>query len=625
MARRGAGTHRLTWSLAAVLFAVGGASARAQEEPDLAGVLEGGAVRAEDIRAEEMRAEDVLPIEAAAEGPFFFEYTLTQQVTNGIGAYDGWSDRTTATGHYEIEEGVIWARYRWRYHSPDDDRSGDEDRRVPFSSETRTYTSAAVDLDDYDTRTSPPRGRRIWWYLPPDSAAGATVQILDDDFVVVGRVPPSTTSHGRETILAERVNGTGTRDDAYGRYVTHITDRYWFDAETGYFLREVYEEHDVGALEGARAEFDVLETTEVTAASYLPGTTARWSDIAALDGASGGGATGRSNYYDTYAEEDEARARASARHRRWIEFALGALLVLVLGYAFLRWRKSRAKHDFEGKIVRVERAEDLPADPGGTSEIFAPLVPHLVRQTLHANLPVYVARTSTPGMGGVALGAPPGEAATIFARDTAACEALRQAIDSAHFFSEVRHDHAFAARAAASKHIVALEGTHAYNVLETHEVLVLKPVPSETSYDRTLVRRAKGADLPAVIAMLDAVYGGPCKAWIEAAHATGDVILVASEGNAIVGCAAVSVVGTVARFHGLSVAKSHRGKGIGKELNRARVRIASDLGAEQAVVEVAAWNVASLEIARALGFAKAGAMYVETTAQTKTDRQFRRP
>lgn len=246
-----------------------------------------------------------------------------------------------------------------------------------------------------------------------------------------------------------------------------------------------------------------------------------------------------------------------------------------------------------------------------------------MRQTLQAGLPVYVASGGGAGAG-VALGAPAGEAATIFARDTAACEALRQALDCAHFFSEVRHDHSFAVRAAAGQHLTALQGNYAYNVLETHEILVLAPVPSDTSYDRKLVRRAKPADLPAVTVLMDSVYGGSSKAWIEAAHATGDVILVASDGDAVVGCALVSVVGKVARFHGLSVAKSHRGKGIGKELNRARVRIASDLGAEQVVVEVAAWNVASLEIARASGFTKAGAMFVETTSPTKLDRQFRR-
>lgn len=573
--------------------------------------------------AQDEAVPDEVPTEAAAAETVFFEYTLRQQITNGVGAYEGWSDRTMASGHYEIEGDSIWARYRWSYHSPDEDRSGDEDRHVPFSAETRRYTSGVVDLDDYDERTLPPDGRGIWWHLPPDSAAGSTVRILDDDFVVVGRVPPSSITHGRETILAERVGGTGSRDDAYGRFATHITDRYWFDAETGYFLREVYEEHDVGALEGAYAEFDVLETTEVTAASYLPGTSATWSERAAA--ATPGASAPR--YGSRYDDAEYASGLRRERELRGmaIRVGLGVLIALGLGYAFYRWRKASRKHDFDGRITRIERAEDLPASVVGESQHFGPLVPHLVKQTLRAGLPVYVASTSNQTAGGVALGAPPGEAATIFARDTAACEALRQAIDCAHFFSEVRHDHSFAARAAASKHATTLEGSHAYNVLETHEILVLAPVPSETSYDRKLVRRAKPADLPAVVALMDGVYGGSSKAWIEAAHAVGDVILVASEGDTIVGCALVSVVGNLARFHGLTVAKSHRGKGIGKELNRARVRIASDLGAEQVMVEVAAWNVASLEIARSQGFTKAGAMYVETNAQTKSDRQFRRP
>ncbi len=646
MRARGAVAKALTVAVALFLCAL---PTRADEdERDLRRVIEReGAVRPEDLpndllrapegpgddetaeptplTVEETRGEAEIaePAPAADEGPLFFEYTLDQQITNGVGAYEGWSDRTTATGRYELDGEQMWARYRWRYASPDDARSGDEDRRVPFSDAERRYTTAAVDLDDYDERAVPAAGRAIWWRIPVESAPGDRVRILDDEFTVVGRVPASATTHGRETILLERVGAVGSRDDAYGRYSTRITDRYWFDAETGYFLREVFEEHDVGALEGEYAEFDVLETTEVTAASYLPGTLGTWSATPPSPPASTRRSYGSSASSSDRADLEHAIARERTRRRTMLWLAVGSIVSGILAYLAYRWHKSRRKHDFEGKIVRVTKPEELPANVTGSSELFTPLLPHLVRQTLQAGLPVYVASTSEQGAG-IALGAPAGEAATIFARDTAACEALRQAIDSAHFFSEVRHEHSFAARAAASQHTVALTGSHAYNVLETHEVLVLRPVPSDTSYDRQLVRRAKAADLPAVTALMDAVYGGSSKAWLEAAHATGDVILVATEGDAVVGCAMVAVVGSAARFHGLSVAKSHRGKGIGKELNRARARIASDLGAEYAVVEIAAWNVASLEIARAVGFTKAGAMYVQTTNETKSDRKFRR-
>lgn len=554
---------------------------------------------------------------AAPATPPWLEYQLSQVVTNGGGVYEGWSDRLTATGHYDFDETAepasVRARYHWRYHSPDDDRQGAEDRAVSYDAAARLYRQAQIDLDDYDDR-APRGGRAIWWRIPTGLATGATIDILDEEFVVMGPVPGNDHTHGRPSILVEKRGGTGTRNDAYGSYRTTFTDQYWFDAETGWFLREVYTEHDIGTLDGDYASFDVEESVEADGASYLPGTTAMY-DYTAPERSDGRHAIPRSGDWE------ESSGARSASSRRFLVY--GAIGVAILVFGIWLFRRSRPKHDFDGSIRRVAADEALPGDLASQTDRFGPLLPHLVRQTLSAGLPVAIAKSST-GTAGIALGAPPGEAATIFARDTAACEALRRELGAEHFFSEIRHEHAFAARAAASQHNTPLTGNHAYNVLETHDVLTVEPLPEGVSYDTGLIRRAKAEDLPAVIALADKTYGTSCKGWIEAAHKTGDVVLVARKDDAVVGFSIVSVAGTTARFHGLTVAADHRGKGIGKELNRARVKVAHDLGAERAVVEVAAWNVASLEIARAAGFTRAGQMFVQTASGTKTDAKFQR-
>jgi ribosomal-protein-alanine N-acetyltransferase len=550
--------------------------------------------------------------EAGPEGLVWLEYRLRQTVTNGTGEYEGWSDETTAAGRYEIGAREVWARYRWRYLSPDDERTGEEDRRVSFDPLTRLYQYRPIDLDDYDDSTA--ERLYVWWRIPTEVEVGATIQILDETFEVVGRVPERPDHFHRASILVESRGGIGERNDAYGRFTTTHEDQYWFDAETGWFLREERIEHDRGTLNGRLATFDVQETVEVTAASYLPGTTPTWARDAAL-------------FYSE--SSDDVAARSSERRTaRTIQGALpwvgGGLLALLFGYVW--WRRRPTKHDYQGKLEALGERDKIPDELSQLSPFFGELVPHLARQA-RAIGPVVIARGSQ-GIEGLALSAPAGEAATIFAPDTACCEALRQKIGATHFFSEVRHEHAFAARAAAGQHGVTLTGNHAYNVLETHELLKLEPLPEGASYDRKVVRRATTADEPAIIQVADAVYGGSNRAWIEAVSRSSDVLLVALDstapGEPVVGFAIVSVAGRTARFSGLTVAAGHRGKGLGKELNRARVRIAHDLGAERALVEVASHNTASLEIARTAGFTKVGSMFVETAAATETSQKFLR-
>jgi L-amino acid N-acyltransferase YncA len=531
-------------------------------------------------------------------GSAWLEYRLRQTVTNGGGLYEGWSDALSATGRYEFEGGALRARYSWTYASPEGERSGAEDRRVSFDPVSRRYLGRPIDLDEYDGTEHDDLA--VWWRIPANVAAGDTVQILEEVFRVEGPTAPSEFTLGRPAILV-LATGAGSRNDAYGDFGTTFEDRYWFDAQTGWFLAEERIEHDVGLAEGTVASFDVTTTLRVSGASYLPGTAASYVHVeprVLLPVPEGG--------------------RASD----WWKVLLAGVVGLSAVVWLVRWLRSRVpRHDYEGRIAPLDPQQE--ADLAALSPFFGELVPQLVR---HAQPWGPVGAWGSLRLEGIALPAPPGEAATIFATGTACCEALRLRIGATHFFSEVRHQHSFAVRAQSASRGVPLSGEHAYNVLETHELLELSPLPSDVTYDRQVVRRGSAADVPAVVRLADAVYGGANAPWIQTALEHGDVLLVAVDpgaaGETTVGFALVTVVGSTARFSGLTVAEAHRGRGLGKELNRARLRIAHDLGATRAVVEVAAWNTASLEIARASGFRRAGTMYVETAAPAPSNQKF---
>ena len=84
-----------------------------------------------------------------------------------------------------------------------------------------------------------------------------------------------------------------------------------------------------------------------------------------------------------------------------------------------------------------------------------------------------------------------------------------------------------------------------------------------------------------------------------------------------------SLVGEEARLHSLTVHPDARGKGLGTALMRARLRGLFELGATRVITEVATWNGAAAEIARAHGFQKIGSMYVESARPTRDgDRRF---
>lgn len=195
-----------------------------------------------------------------------FDYRLTRTVDQGRGTYAGYRDSLVASGRYAVrtdgDELHIDASYRWRYQG-ERCEDGEETRSVRAGVGDRRYRGR-TDLDEYDD-TPPETPLGVWMWIPPSTPDGASVRILEHEYVVDREAEVEIAGTTRPAIAAS-AHGTGLRNDAYGRFRTSWNETYFFDPETGFVLRIERSEVD----DNDEAGFDVIETLQVTRASYLP-------------------------------------------------------------------------------------------------------------------------------------------------------------------------------------------------------------------------------------------------------------------------------------------------------------------------------------------------------------------
>ena len=294
---------------------------------------------------------------------------------------------------------------------------------------------------------------------------------------------------------------------------------------------------------------------------------------------------------------------------------LGTLALVV----FLIFRKRRRPNIFDvrplvGAQVTPEMAQLTPT--------FAPYLQHFVRVAADTREPVYVAKhREMQTVRGLAFVDHETRLATIFTADGDSCEELRRATGVEDFFTEVEHAVIPSVeRATISSSMSVVVSKPAYNTLETYDVLV-RTLSEAPIYDPDVVRRAEPSDRDAIFALSLLVHGTRGQAWFDASLRAGDLCFVARIDGNLVGFAMLTVQGTHARLHTNTVHPEFRGRGIGKELARARIHTALSLGATQQLTEVATWNVASLEVVRSLGFERKSAMYVSTSRSERIEKK----
>jgi ribosomal-protein-alanine N-acetyltransferase len=518
-----------------------------------------------------------------------FAYESTRTVSEGQDAYEGYSDRLTSAGIYRIasdaERAEVHAEYSWRYDGDPCDH-GAESRDVTIPRATRIY-EGRTDLDDYDNKPAP---LATWLWVPTTLREGDQIQILDRTFTCTGR----GRGDSGEVILL-RAAYSENRVDGYGDFLYNTIDEYQFDAATGFFLEETVVERASGTTEGMSGIFVMRTHTHVTEATYLGNTTVRApAPIAPCF---------------SQPPRQPLTTGDGASDAICFLFYGGLLFGLVL-FVYFKVRKPRRK-----KTHTIEPWSGSDTSPlTSLTPTFAPYLTHFIATAKRTGDPVLIAKPLGSQMiVGLGLVDRETKLATIFTDNGDACEELRRALDVEDFFSEVRHDVLPSVRAISAT-------KQAYNILETYDLLT-RTTTDVPTFDPDVVTRMKPEDREAVLALSVHVHGVRGQAWFDASLAAGDLCFVARIDGQVVGFAMLTLAGEHARLHTNTVHHDFRGRGLGKELARARIHAAQALGATRFLTEVATWNVASLEVVRALGFEKKSVMYVLTSRDSRTEKK----
>jgi GNAT superfamily N-acetyltransferase len=223
------------------------------------------------------------------------------------------------------------------------------------------------------------------------------------------------------------------------------------------------------------------------------------------------------------------------------------------------------------------------------------------------------------GLVGVAFYVKEGQIGTILCKHTELTEVLRAYIGCKDFFSEMMHSIQLTADMSQDPYLMAQLnqfGTQAFNVFETHNVYRLDQI-RQTSYDADLVRPMREEDTLAVVELAQKVYRGKAQKWITGNLKAGDMGVVAVLDGRIVGFGFACMCGQFGRLHTLGVDPAYRGRGIAKELHRARLEAMRLMGVTTVIDEIADWNLPSIRISTLSGFQSIGKMYVETVRKKR--------
>lgn len=514
-----------------------------------------------------------------------FTYHLERDLDRGTGAYAGYTEHLQADGLYEVlsvtpDRMTVRARYAWHFQSSDDlIQVGEEDRTVSIDLRTRKYLDG-IDLDELDKDRF--EVMSAWFWIPTTVTLGEVVIVLDQVYRVGAVDEPW---RGEGAARAIRLDGSGTlhRDDVYGEFDYQWKESYWYDSQTGLFLGSEYEEYDDGHLDGERAAFNWTERSRRRGPKWMgvrdPAVMASLPQPPPSGLAVGGGMVG---------------------------LGLAGLTLWKLPGWWRRRARASITHPTLGRVEFVAGDEALTG-AGLRSGPLDAWVDALVERTVGASGEVVVALAGGAVVG-VGLAEPDSKVGTVLCADAAVAAQLVRHIDREEWFGDLN--------------LSEVTGDAA-RVAETWQVMELD-APREHPFDPSLVRRMQDADRAAVVALLHAVGGEKVEPWLTAQLDAGDEGFVAVIDGAVVGFGLAGLAGDVGRLHALVVAPSHRGRGVGAELVRARVSAMAVMGASRVISEIATWNLASTHLAREVGFQPRGELYLLTLKPGGEPRVFRR-
>ncbi|HYM39841.1 MAG TPA: GNAT family N-acetyltransferase [Thermoplasmata archaeon] len=482
----------------------------------------------------------------------FLEFDQKTTVGEGQGNYTGYTETTQSHYRYSVSSVAgntvsVTGTGSWSYsNSLGSSSSGSDVYHPVFPLGTRKY------LSGNDVVVSDPANATVWFWIPVPTAVGHVIQVLDEPLTVqslsatywIGAVPHAT-------ILLQ---GTGSynRDDVYGRFFATYTDKYYYDANTGFVVGEQYTEQDSDGFNG----FVNSTTLTVTSSSYpvpldLPTTALVYAGIPA------------------------------------------AIIIAVVGVIRVRRGPSRLRigSGNQATYVRIRKAK-RPADATGLtpdgSPFFGPFLPVFAERSIAEGDPVVLALDERKIVGLALLDRESGMG-SLFATEDRVARVLMKRVKMRDFFAEAT----IPGRVLGAKEV------------DRFTILQLKG-PQPLEYDTSVVRPMTAEDLGFVTFIAQEVYQSRAARFIQSSFQAGDLGFVALSNGAVVGFGFAMVVGSVARLHTLTVKATERSRGLGTELTKARLSTLAALGVDRVIVEISRQNTASLQIARQVGFVPVG-------------------
>ncbi|MCU0799873.1 MAG: hypothetical protein MUC62_09430, partial [Candidatus Thermoplasmatota archaeon] len=410
----------------------------------------------------------------------YFEYDYDQDISKCKGEYSGYDEKTRGTGRYEVIE---WGpdsakvKYSWRasYSNNDgDDRDDNRKGTLEFDLTDRRYLTSEFDLDDPEYRGIPAQEMAVWFYIPPNVEEGNRIHILDSEWRVTDTDKTLWSRWVPRKVIEVTHSSSSSRNDEYGVFDYHFTDRLYFDKETGFFFAERYDEWDHGYYLGAHASFKLTIDLDVTSSSYH--IQINWLP-----------------FLSVYVGSALAVA--------------GTFWSLCQLWKRFRWRKrertikgvdpNSPSQPITVRIYRIRDILDLPQLKNNATTYFEPFLEHWTRKALLMGDPVVAAVSSNTGLVGFGMYNREGSIGTILCRNTQLTEEIRSFLRCKDFFTETRHMIDVTNEMRESPEImnlIAQSRGETYNLFETNTVYRL-PQLYPCKYDSDLVRPMKESDL----------------------------------------------------------------------------------------------------------------------------------
>jgi RimJ/RimL family protein N-acetyltransferase len=244
------------------------------------------------------------------------------------------------------------------------------------------------------------------------------------------------------------------------------------------------------------------------------------------------------------------------------------------------------------KISKIETADEkLDSLPRGLSAFFEPFLRHEVGEAIEADGEVYISEDGEGQKNGLFIYDNYEETGTVFTKSRDVFDHFCKVKPSSYIFSE-------------------LEATDLPKEIWNIWQLDVDRAPLEHRFKHTVSMNHDANEIEQFMATSQPETN---KKWVRVALKHGDRCFVVKISGRIVGMAWMSIVGGVARSHGLYVEPQYRRMGIMKDNLHARLIYLKSRHVHTLINEIAEYNTASASHAASIGEKIVGKMFLYTS------------